>query len=116
MMPPIEIDRVSGEQPSHHGAQIPQRCFQEEMKMIGHQTNQINARPVKLVRLRKIFQETLSILVILENDPPFVPADADVVDRARKLHPEQPRHASDRIPDAASLSTECSPIATAVNF
>jgi hypothetical protein len=63
---------------------------------------------MKLLGLGQDFQEAFPIFVVLKNDPSLVPADRDVINRARKLHPEQPRHASDRIPNGRSLSIKLS--------
>ena len=59
---------------------------------------------MKLPSLCQVLQEPLSIPVILENRTPFIAARGDMINRSRKLNPEQPRHASKTIPNATELS------------
>src|SRR5436305_10729912 len=51
-----------------------------------------------------VLQEPLSVPVILENGTPLIAACGHMINRARELNPEQPRHSSDSIPNATELS------------
>jgi hypothetical protein len=60
------------------------------------------------LRLSQLFQEPLSIPVILENRAPFVAAHGDLINRPGELNSEQLRHVSDSRAKAPNLSTGCS--------
>jgi hypothetical protein len=58
------------------------------MKMVRHKANQKNPDRVKLFRLGQLRQKPCSVPIIAEDQPPLIPAGADVVNGAWKLDPE----------------------------
>src|SRR4051812_8715426 len=67
LVAPVESDRVGAEQPLHAGHNIRLGCFDDQMKVIRHQTVRMHLPLRLLTGLLKRLQKAPTVCVVLEN-------------------------------------------------
>ena len=93
-MPPIKTRGVSGEQPLHPGHEVGLRGFDDQIKVIPHETIGMNLPTGFPAGVPQCIEETTAIGVVEENGFAVVTAIHDVINRARVFQPELSSHAS----------------------
>jgi hypothetical protein len=92
LMPRIQADRVSAQQPGHAGNKVGLGGFHHQVKVIGHEAIGMNLKTGLLARLGQGLEEILAIHIVQENVVPAVTPAHDMVNGARVLNSELARH------------------------
>ena len=93
IMDPVEIHPVSRQNPMHEAAKITARGFHYQMKMVGHQAEQIDSHLAAFRSLTHARQQIFTIPVSLKQTFFAIRPDRNVIDRAGIFHSELSRHA-----------------------
>ena len=92
LVPPIVPTGVNAQQPFHPFHQVAIRCFEDQVKVVRHQTEAVNLPGGLLASLRQRRQEQLAVVIVGEDCLLVVPAVHHVVDRPRVLDAQLPSH------------------------
>jgi hypothetical protein len=110
MVPAIEAPGVSGVEPLQRRRQIGGRRPQEEVVVIGHQTKSKNLEVEASVAAGEKIKKIGAITIIEIDRLAIIAARGNVVDRAWKLDPPGPSHATilSRPPGLCQINCELS--------
>src|SRR5450759_407260 len=95
LVPVIQTNGVSAQQPSHPRHQVGVRRLDHQMKMIAHEAIRVDLKAGFLAGLRQSLEEILSIHIVQENVLAAISATHEVVDGPLKLHSHFARHTSE---------------------
>jgi hypothetical protein len=79
LMPSIEARRVGAEKPFHPGHEVGLRCFNDEMKMIRHETIGAYLPGGFGAAVSECLEKGFSIVVVSKNLFPAIAATGDVI-------------------------------------
>src|SRR5688572_12853474 len=82
----VETKRVTAQEPLHAGDKICIRRFDDEMKVVRHQTIGMQLEASFLTSLGQRFQKILAIDIGRENVVPPITTAHDVINRSRLFH------------------------------
>ena len=85
-MPMIEPVGISAQEPAQSGHQIAFRGFEDQMKMVFHQTKGMNLEAGFLAGLAQGFDEIMAIALIKEDGFATISPAQDMIDRAGVLN------------------------------
>jgi hypothetical protein len=92
LVPAIETAGVSSQQPFHTNGQIGLGCFDDQVKMVGHQAPGMEPPSGFLTGLAQSSEKEIVVNIILENRFPSIPTVHDVVESPGVLHTQFPGH------------------------
>jgi hypothetical protein len=91
-MPFVETHGVSGQEALHETAEVPSGCFHQQVNVVGHQADQVNANPILLGAVFQTAKHVLPVPVIPEEIASLITTKGHVVDRAGIFKPYSPGH------------------------
>ena len=80
LMPVVEPDGITAQQPAHPGHQIGPGRFHHQVKMVAHQTISMHLPPSLLTGLSQRLQEVLAVHIIQKDVFPPITPTQDMVD------------------------------------
>src|ERR1035441_1123319 len=98
LMPAVVALGVGPLQPFHPGHQVAFWRLHQQMIMVAHQHVGMNPKAGLLARFAQRLQESLAVLIILENLLPVSPTGHHVIGRPRILDANRPGHVPARLP------------------
>src|SRR5579862_5526818 len=103
-VPSIEPGSVGAQKPFHAVHQVGLGSFDDQVKVIAHETIRMNLPIGFFARLLQRFEEEFSVVIIVENVLPVIPSVHDMIDCSFVLNSKLPGHARQCGPTARELS------------
>src|SRR5208282_6646879 len=92
LVPPIETAGIGSQQPLHAGDQIRAGCFDDQVKMVGHQAPGMDLLAGFFTRLVQRLYKRPEVLLLLEDGVTPIPSAHDVVNSPGILNAQFSRH------------------------